>query len=140
MDRATWVTAGSVVGTVLAAVAMHGKSALEAIGGVPVLFAAFSSGMPLGVYSAILAFGLSLLVWLAAIRGLKIPGANWTPHVSADVIAVCMAVLVTTTLQWVNGTTAGAVLNAFYVGAFMGLLAACIGRAVRAAFRKREAP
>lgn len=138
--RAAIVTIGTALGTVLAAIAMHGKAALEAAAGVPALLQAWAAGLPLGIWSFVLATVLSVLVWAVAMRKLQKPDTARAPHVSADTVALAIALLVCLAEQWTQGVSSrGAILNAIFMGLIAGLLAPYLGRALRVLLRKKEA-
>lgn len=138
MDRATIITVGTAIGTVLAALAMHGKAALEAVAGFPGLIQAFAAGLPFGLWSFLMALVLAVLVWAVAIRKLQCPTSPRAPHVSANTLAWAVALLVCMAQQWTQGESKpGAVLNAGLIGTIAGLLAPYIGSALRATFTRR---
>lgn len=137
MDRATLIAIGSAVGSILAAISMHGKAALDAAAGIPALLQAWASGLPFGAWSFGLALLLALLVWAVAIRSLQSSSAR-TPHVAVDIIAFAVAEVVCLAQQWVQADDRpGAVLNAIFLGAVAGLMAPFIGRAIRSLVRRK---
>lgn len=137
--RATILAVGSVIGTVMTALAMNGKAALDALAGVPALLQAWSAGLPLGVGSFMLSLLLALLVWAAFMR--KFQNSPRAPHVSADTVSVAVAIAVCLAQQWIGAPgQRGGILNAICLGAASGLIAPYIGRAIRAAFRKKPEP
>lgn len=129
-----WVaTAGGVVATVLSALAMHGKGAIDALAGVPVLLQAWASGLPLGIWSFLLSLSLATLVWATAISKLPETRCGKQPHFSADTISLLVAVTVTVTQQFFAAEIGkGKLLNALWLGLIAGLLAPYIGNAIRA--------
>jgi len=139
-SKRTWlVTFATAIGTVVTALAMHGKGAIEALAGVPVLLQAWASGLPLGIWSFLLSLCLGTLVWLTAIVKLPPASDGRRPHFSADTIALLVALSVTETQQWFAGRGQGQLLSAMWIGLIAGLLAPYLGRALRALFASKPA-
>jgi hypothetical protein len=139
MDRATIITVGTAAGTVLAALASHGSDAIKALAGVPALLQAFSSGLPLGLWSFVLAFALATLVWVAAIRKLPMSNTGKAPFGKANLVALLVGLIVAVAQQYVAPhRTPGGLLNAVWLGALAGLLAPHVGTLLRG--KARTAP
>lgn len=126
INKGAWLSGVTVAGTALAMLAMHGKGAIEALAAVPALLNAWAQQLPLGVTSFAFAMALSALVWLGAHR------AHFTgPHYNPDTIALCAALLVTTSQQWASGRSSAAnVLTAIILGLIAGLLVPYLCRLV----------
>lgn len=134
-------TLAIVLGSMLSALAMHGKAALEALAGIPVLVVAFANGLPLGVWSVILAFTVATLLWTALDRKRPPAPCGKSRSFSNDTITLCVALVVTSSQQWASGIeTRGALLNAFWLGLVAGISAQYAGRALRSMFRRKVAP
>lgn len=134
-SKRTWlITLATAIGTVLSAVAMHGKDALAALAGVPSLLQAWASGLPLGIWSFLLSLMIATLVWSTAIVKLPLSRDGRRPHFSADTLALLVALLVTMTQQYFDGVGHGKLLSALWIGLIAGLLAPYIGRGARALF------
>lgn len=135
----TWLlTVGTAIGTVLSALAMHGKGAIDALAGVPIMLQAWAAGLPLGVWSFLLSLWLATLVWSAAIARLPATRCGARPYFTADTLALLVALTVTMTQQWFAGTGQGRLLNAMWIGLIAGLLAPYIGKAIRAVVASRK--
>lgn len=132
MDRrAALISILAALGTLMTALATHGSDAITALAGVPVLLQAWANGLPLGVWSFVLASVLSILVWVAAIRYLPVVNDK-APFGKANLIALSVAVAVTVAQQAVvPERTPDALLNAFILGVVAGLLAPHIGTMLR---------
>lgn len=125
-------TIGSALALVLSALATHGTNAIKALAGVPALLQAWSSGLPLGVWSFVLASVLSVLVWVAAIRNLPVGESGKAPFGHANAIALMVAIAVAVAQAYVAPVrNPGALLNAFMLGTVAGLLAPHIGTLLR---------
>lgn len=137
--KATILTIGTVLVSIMGAVALHGEKLLAVMGGVPVMLQAWSSQMPLGVGSFTLALVLGVLLWLVAIVKLQpSPGAR-ARHFSADTITLCAAILTTVGQQAMSDeNSGGALLNALLLGIVAGLLAPYLGRGLRAVFTSQS--
>lgn len=134
-------TLAIVLGSILSALAMHGKAALDALAGVPALVVAFANGLPLGVWSVILAFTVATLLWTALDRKRPPMDCGKPRSFSNDTITLCVALVVTSSQQWASGDeTRGALLNAFWLGLVAGISAQYAGRALRSMFRRKVAP
>lgn len=132
------VTIGGALATVLSALALHGKGAIDALAGVPIMLQAWAAGLPLGVWSFMLSLWLATLVWAAAITRLPLARDGHRPHFSADTLALLVAVTVTLTQQWFAGHGQGQLLSAFWIGLIAGLLAPYLGKAIRALVASRK--
>lgn len=139
MDRkATLLAVLGAAGTVLTALATHGTDAIRALTGVPVLLQAWASGLPLGMWSFVLALVLATLVWVAAIRHLPVGSTGKAPIVAANVLALVLGPAVTVAQHAVASMrTPGALLNALIVGLIAGLAAPHIGALMRGKARTR---
>jgi len=136
-SRYAWlITLATAIGTVLSAIALHGKAALNALASVPAVLQAWASGLPLGIWSFLLSLVLGTLVWLTAI--VKLPRAldGGRRHFGADTICLCACLLVTMTQQEVDGGP-GRLLSAVWIGLIAGLLAPYIGSGLRALVSQR---
>lgn len=133
MDRkATFLAIAGALGTLLTALSTHGTNAVKALAAVPAMLQAWSAGLPLGVWSFVLAFALSTLVWVAAIRRLPVSDCGKAPFGHANVISVMVGVAVAVAQQYVAPVkTPGALLNAFWIGLLAGLLAPHVGTMLR---------
>lgn len=139
MDRATIITVGTAAGTVLAALASHGSDAIAALSGVPALLQAWASGLPLGLWSFALASTLATLVWVAAIRYLPVSVTGKAPFGKANLIALLVGVSVCVAQQYLSPSrSAGALLNAFWLGMLAGFIAPHVGTLLRG--KARVAP
>lgn len=137
--KATLLALAGAVGTVLTALATHGGDAIKALSGIPVMLQAWASGLPLGVWSFVLALVLATLVWVTAIRTLPIAPGGKAPFVAANILALVIGPAVTVAQQFFAATrTPGALLNALIVGLIAGLAAPHIGALLRG--KARTAP
>ena len=135
----TWLlTVGTAIGTVLSALALHGKGAIDALAGVPIMLQAWAAGLPLGVWSFLLSLWLATLVWAAAITRLPATRCGARPYFTADTLALLVAVTVTLTQQWFAGHGQGRLVNAFILGLIAGFMAPYIGKAIRAVVASRK--
>lgn len=135
--RTTLVTVGTIVASILSAIAVHGEKALTAMAGVPKLFQAWADQMPLGAWSFMVALVLGTLLWLVAIVKLPQNNSQRQPHFSADTITLFVAVSITVSQQALAARSPGALLNALCMGLIAGLAAPYVGRGIRALFHSK---
>lgn len=137
--KATILTIGTVAVSIMGATAMHGDKIIAVFGGVPAMLRAWADQMPLGAWSFIVALVLGTLLWLVMIVKLPQVKNDGMPHFNADTITLTVAIFITVSQQWLAETkTAGALLNAFSLGAIAGLAAPYIGRGIRALFHSKS--
>lgn len=125
----TWLTGTTTVG-LIAVLALYGKQAIEALTAFPALLAAFSSGLPFGLLSALLAFAISALAFSMLHRNLTGP----RKEVVCDLLALGVAITVTLLQQ--AGTTDNDppdMLRALLIGLLAGLAAPTTVRVMMAA-------
>jgi hypothetical protein len=138
MDRATIIAVGTAAGTVLAALSSHGTDALKALAGVPALLQAWSSGLPLGLWSFTLASVLSVMAWVAAIRWLPVSETGKAPFGKSNLIALLVGVAITLTQQLAAPDRGpGDLLNALCLGLIAGGLAPHVGTLLRGKVRSK---
>jgi hypothetical protein len=128
-------TLAGIMTTLFAAIAANGEKTLAVLVGVPKLFSAWSSALPLGTGSAFMAglFGVGL--WLFLLPRLPRAKDGGRPQLMVDTIVI-VVVLVLVLIQQVlaGGRGQGQLLMAFMVGGVDGFIAAYLGRAVRSAW------
>lgn len=133
MDRkAVILSILAALGTLLTALGTHGENAIKALAGIPSMLQAWSAGLPLGVWSFMLSLGLSVLVWVTAIRFLPVGETGKAPFGYSTILSVMVGVTVTVGQQHAAPVaTPGALLNAVCLGLAAGLLASFIGTGLR---------
>lgn len=108
--------------------AMHGKAFLDALLGFPTLIRAYSSVLPLGVWSSVLALVVAMGAWGFALHWLPRTKQGKAPHLAAETIALCVAVAVTVGQQWAGKP--GDLLLALWMGVAAGFLAPYLGKCI----------
>lgn len=133
MDRkAVALSILAALATLLTALGTHGENAVKALAGVPGMLQAWSSGLPLGVWSFVMAFALATLVWVTAIRMLPIGDSRKAPFGYANTLALMVGLAVTVAQQYAaESRDPGDVLNAVCLGLAAGLLAPFVGTLLR---------
>lgn len=132
MEVKGWmVTAGMAAGSILAALAANGEGAIAALKGVPALLSAWSSGLPLGVWSPVAGHVLGVLWWATMINRMARTKAGYRPHLDADVQAALLTFGVVLLQQALVSRGAGEILRAMVSGGIAGLAAPFVGRIVR---------
>lgn len=130
--RFAWLLpVGTAIAAVLAALSAHGKAAVDALAGVPLLLQAWASGLPLGIWSFALALLLSVLVWAKVITLLPRTTAGRSAHFASDTVALLTALAVAVTQQTLADGSPGGLVSALWIGLIAGLLAPYIGRGLR---------
>lgn len=125
----------------IALFALHGKAFIDALAGFPGLFSAWSAGLPLGVWSTLLAVAIATGAWAFLMRWLPKAPAGHPPGLAADTMSILVGIAVTTAQQFVaEDVRAGAVLNAIWMGIAAGFLAQYLGRVLRSLFAKPSPP
>ena len=125
----TGLTGTTLVG-LIAVLAMYGKQAIEALSAFPALLAAFSSGLPFGLLSAMLAFAIGSLFFSMLHRNLR----GRYKEVICDLLALVVAVTVTLLQQLGTGDADPPdLLRALLIGVLAGLAAPTTVRVMMAA-------
>lgn len=125
----TGLTGTTLVG-LIAVLAMYGKQAIEALSAFPALLAAFSSGLPFGLLSAMLAFAISALFFSMLHRNLH----GCRKEMVCDLLALAVAITVTLLQQSATPDNAAPdMLRALLIGILAGLAAPTTVRVMMAA-------
>ena len=143
-DRFRAIFGVSFAGALLL-IAGNGKAFFEALAGFPALVSAWSSVLPAGTWSAMLALVVATGAWSFSQRFLP-PRANGrAPDFASHTIALLIAVAITIA-QVTYGTpgksTAGEILQAMWMGVAAGFGAPYLGMGLSAvlAMRPRKDP
>lgn len=138
MDKgrfASLATLAGILATLFAAIAANGEKTLAVLGGVPKVFSAWASALPLGTGSALMAglFGAGL--WLFLLPRLPRAKDGGRPQLLADtIVIVVVAFLVVMQQILAGGRGQGQLLMALMVGGVDGFIAPYVGRALRSAW------
>lgn len=132
------LTFGSIAATI-ALIAIYGKDFAEALGAFPALLTAFSSGMPFGVSSFLLAWALSGLFYSFVRRWMTCKRAV-IREFGAQMFALCVGLGVCVAQQVTRETGAPDLLQALWVGALAGLSAPMVVQGMMAMLKDPEPP
>lgn len=136
-DKIKSITGLSLAG-LFALIALQGKPFLEALAGFPGLLRAWSSSLPLGAWSFILALGVGMGAWSFAIHYLPHDKNDKPAKFMADTVSIGVGVVVVLSQSW--GRPAGEVLNSMWVGLLAGLAAPYLANGLRALFTDGPKP
>lgn len=121
----------------IALFALHGKAFLDALAGFPTLVQAWASGLPLGLWSALLALSVAMGVWGYVLHWLPVSKCGKPPEFAASTSALLVALAVMLGQEWVGGRkSASGLLTALWMGAMVGFLAPWLGQGIRSLFRQ----
>lgn len=137
MNGKGWTLAGFA--TLLGALALNGKAALEAVAGLPAVLQAFSGALPGGVLSFLLSFIIAALVWYRADGQFRMgKGGEHGRNFAAENLSLLVACAVTMAQTLATtGPSSGALLQALMLGILAGLLAPLAGKGVLAVVRRQ---
>lgn len=126
----------------IAALALNGKAALEALAGLPIVLTSFATGLPFGVVSFAAALAMGCLTWIHARTRLTMgKGGRQGRDFRASNLAL-LAAIATTMAQTVvmRGSQSSALLMAIMLGILAGLLAPLLTQGVLSFIRRGETP
>lgn len=126
MQTISWATVAAAV----ALVATHGEAFFAALMGFPRLIAAWSSQMPLGAGSFLLALALSAAACAFTLRWLPTCRNDASKHFAAETLAIVVAVAVSI-LQQPSDSPAD-FLTSLWLGLLAGFSAPWMVRGIRA--------
>lgn len=126
-DRIKALT-GLTFGGLLVLLAANGKALIEAAASVPALIQAWSSVLPLGVWSTLLACFVAMGAWGFCLHWLPNTKDGRRPHFAAETMALAVAVGVTVGQKW--GAPRGELLMAIWMGLAAGFSAPYLGKAI----------
>jgi hypothetical protein len=139
------VTLGAVLASLMTALATNGEKTLAVLGGVPKLLSAWSSALPLGTGSVVLAVVFGTCLWLFLLPRLPRAADGGRAQLLDDNIVILVVLLLVVSQQLIGSApnTTGKVLMAVTLGGIGGFVACWLGRVIRSAWVhwvKREAP
>jgi len=138
MDKSRLTVWIAAVGSLLGAVALHGKSVLDVLGSIPAALQAWTQGTAAGVLTFVGALVLSTLLWIKERRAVQECGSRL--YLSPDWLAIIAAWAACMGSQWFVAGDAGSLFRAWFVGSIAGLLAPLLGRLLLRAFTKKVKP
>lgn len=138
-DRFSRVTGLSLAAFIALIVGLQWNSFFEALAGFPALVQAWSSGLPFGFWSFLLALGIGMGAWGFVYMHHAV--CVMRPHSCADSTAVATGLAVEIAQQAVVGESSpGAMLTALWLGLLAGLLAMYLARLVWSLFAPPRDP
>ena len=112
-------------------IAGNGKEFLEAATAFPQLANAWASGLPLGLWSIVVAWLVGMVVYLLAEHFLK---TSRMGRRASETIAICVVIGVAQAQVWVGGGDAEQRLNALWLGIIFGYFAPYVARRLAAVY------
>lgn len=124
----------------IAALALNGKAAFEALLGLPIVLNSFATGLPFGLVSFLFSLALASVTWIHANRRLVVSrGGKSGRDFRATNLAVLVAVAVTMVQTVVvKGSLPGPLLMALMLGLLAGLLAPLVVQGIHSLMVRRE--
>jgi hypothetical protein len=127
---------GGALAVVFAAIATNGEKTLAVLGGIPKLLSAWSSALPLGTGSVVLAVIFGTGLWLFLLPRLPRAADGGRAQLLDDNIAILVVMLLVLGQQLIGAApnTTGKVLMAVILGGIGGFVACWLGRVIRSAW------
>jgi hypothetical protein len=112
-------------------IAANGTQFLEVLKALPGLASAWASGLPLGLWSMVLASAVGAVAYLIAEHALE---TSRSGRRAAETIAILVVIGVAQAQLWVGGGSTAQRLNALWLGIVFGYLAPYVARRIAAVY------
>lgn len=140
-DKFTKLTGLSLAAFVALIVGLQWDAFFKALAGFPALLQAWSSGLPFGAWSFLLALAIAMGVWGWVFMHPPTLRCFTKPHSCADSLTVGVGLAVMLSQQFAGGERgAGVILTTMWLGILAGLLAMYLARLLWSVFAPTKEP